>query len=145
MRRSKNFALTFCFVLAAFGQQQKPRVYINGTGTTDVRTKARVTGGQGWATGSAHSSIGSHDETMELAKDFTKQCPGVTVTLNQPDADYAVGLNHEAFHGVVHKNNQLMVANQKGDLILSNSSRAVSHSVNDACSAILSDWKEKAR
>ena len=121
--------------------EAKPRVFIAGTGNSDLRTKATVTGGQGWATGAAHSTFGAHDQTMELAKDFGKQCPGVTVTLNQADADYTVGLNHEAFHGVILKNNQLIVANQKGDLIMSNSTRAVSHSVNDACSAILSDWK----
>jgi hypothetical protein len=78
---------------------------------------------------------------MELAKDFSKQCPDVTVTLNTTEAQYTVSLNHEAFHGVLHKNNQLMVTNQKGDLLFSNSSRAVSHSVNDACQAILGDWK----
>jgi hypothetical protein len=123
------------------GQQPKPRVYISGTGDTDVRTKARAIGGENWASGTAHSTIGAHDQTMELAKDFGKQCPDVTVTLNGSDADYTVGMNHEAFHGVLHKNNQVMVANRRGDLVFSNETRSVSHSVNDACAAILSDWK----
>lgn len=130
---------------SVFGQQGKPRAYIEGTGNVDVRTDAGVVGGSGWALGSAHSTVGAHNQTMELAKDFTKQCPEVTVTLNPTDADYKVAMNHEAFHGLIHKNNQIMVANRRGDLVFSNTSRAVSHSVNDSCAAILSDWKANGR
>jgi hypothetical protein len=130
---------------AALGQQAKPRVYINGTGNVDVQTNAGVVGGSGWAVGSSHSTVGAHNQTMELAKDFPKQCPDVTVTLNGADADYTVGMNHEAFHGLIHKNNQIMVANRRGDLVFSNTTRAVSHSVNDSCAAILTDWKANGR
>ena len=126
-------------------QQGKPRVYIEGTGNVDVRTEAGVVGGSGWALGSAHATVGAHNQTMELAKDFSKECPDVTVTLNSTDADYKVAMNHEAFHGLIHKNNQIMVANRRGDLVFSNTSRAVSHSVNDSCVAILSDWKANGR
>jgi hypothetical protein len=82
---------------------------------------------------------------MELAKDLSKQCPDVIVTLNAADADYTVGLNHEAFHGVIHKNNQVMVTNRRGDLLMSNTTRAVSHSTNDSCAAILADWKTNGK
>jgi|SRR6266436_2702169 len=132
-------------VPAALGQQAKPRVYIEGTGNLDVRTDAGAVGGSRWALGSAHSTVGAHNQTMELAKDFPKQCPNVTVTLNGSDADYSVGMNHEAFHGLIYKNNQIMVANRRGDLVFSNTTRAVSHSVNDSCSAILADWKANGR
>jgi hypothetical protein len=126
---------------ATIAQQNKPRVFINGSGSTDVRTNGSAVGGRFWAYGSSRSTISAHDQTMELAKDFTKQCPDVTVTLNATAADYTVGMNHEAFHGVVHKNDQVMVTNRVGDLVFSNATRAVSHSVNDSCSAIAADWK----
>ncbi len=129
----------------ALGQQGIPRVYINGTGNIDVRTNAGAVGGSGWAVGSSHSTVSAHNQTMELAKDFSKQCPDVTVTLNAADADYTVGLNHEAFHGLIHKNNQIMVTNRRGDLVFSNTARAVSHSANDSCAAILADWKANGR
>ena len=127
-------------IQAQTSQQAKPRVYVTGTGATVVRTSANARGSSGWASGSARSSISRHDETMELAKDFGKQCTDVVVTLNSSDADYTVSLNHEA-RGFLYKSNQLMVSSSKGDLLLSNDSRSVSHSVNDACTAILSNWK----
>jgi hypothetical protein len=130
---------------AAFGQQEKPRVYINGTGNVDVRTEGSAVGGGSWLVGSSHSTVGAHNQTMELAKDFSKQCPGVTVTLNATDADYTVGLNHEAFHGLIYKNNQVIVTNRRGDLLMSNTTRAVSHSTSDSCAAILTDWKANGR
>jgi hypothetical protein len=130
---------------AAFGQQERPRVYINGTGNVDVRTVGSAVGGRSWLFGSSHSTVGAHNQTMELAKDFSKQCPAVIVTLNATDADYTVGLNHEAFHGLIYKNNQVMVTNRRGDLLISNTTRAVSHSTNDSCAAILTDWKTNGR
>jgi hypothetical protein len=130
---------------AAFGQQDKPRVYINGTGNVDVRTDGSAVGGHSWLFGSSHSTVGAHNQTMELGKDFSKQCPSVIVTLNATDADYTVGLNHEAFHGVIYKNNQVMVTNRRGDLLMSNTTRAVSHSTTDSCTAILNDWKTNGR
>jgi hypothetical protein len=126
-------------------QQGKLRLYINGTGNTDIRTEGSVVGGYGWGVGSAHSTVGAHNQTMELAKDFTKECPDVTVTLSSADADYTVDMNHEAFHGLIHKNNQIMVTNRRGDLVFSNATRAVSHSVNDACAALHADWNKNGR
>lgn len=126
-------------------QEDKPRVYISGTGNIDVRTDGSAVGGPHWAVGSSHSTVGAHDQTMELAQHFTQECPTVTVTLNSGSADYTVALNHEAFHGVIFKNNQIMVTNRRGDLVMSNKTRAVSHSVKDSCSAILADWKANGR
>lgn len=128
-----------------FGQQEKPRVYISGTGNVDVRTDGGAVGGRSWLVGSSHSTVSSHNQTMELAKDFSKQCPGVIVTLNATDADYTVGLNHEAFHGLIFKNNQVMVTNRRGDLLMANATRTVSHSTDDSCAAILTDWKANGR
>jgi hypothetical protein len=130
---------------AVFGQQEKPRVFIKGTGTVDVRTDGAAVGGGPWIAGASQTTVGSHNQTMELAKDFSKQCAGVIVTLNPTDADYAVELNHEAFHGLIFKNNQVMVTNRRGDLLTAQASHTVARSTNDSCAAILADWKANGR
>jgi hypothetical protein len=130
---------------AAFGQQEKPRVYISGTGNVDVRTDSSAAQGSSLEAGATPSTVDAHNRAMGLAKDFAKQCPGVIVTLNATDADYTVGLNHEAFHGLIFKNNQVMVTNRRGDLLMANATRTVSHSTNDSCAAILADWKANGR
>ncbi len=130
---------------AAFAQQDKPRVYINGTGNTDVRMDASAAGGSTWVAGSSPLTESAHNRAMELAKDFSKQCPGAIVTLNATDADYTVGLNHEASRALIFKNNQVTVTNRRGDILTSNTSRAVSHSTDDSCAAILADWKANGK
>jgi hypothetical protein len=130
---------------AAFAQQEKPRVYVNGTGNTDVRMDASAAGGSTWVAGSSPLTEAAHNQAMELAKDFSKQCPTLIVTVNVTDADYTVGLNREASHALIFKNNQVTVTNRRGDILASNTSRAASHSTNDSCAAILADWKANGR
>ena len=130
---------------AAFAQQEKPRVYINGTGNTDVRMDASAAGGSTWVAGSSPLTVSDHNRAMELAKDFSKQCPGAIVTLNVADADFTVGLNHEASHALIFKNNQVTATNRRGDILTSNTSRVVSQSTNDSCAAILADWKANGK
>ena len=130
---------------SALAQQEKPRVYINGTGNTDVRTDASAAGGSAWVAGSSPLTEGAHNRAMELAKDFSKQCPGAIVTVNVTDADYTVGLNHEASHALIFKNNQVTVTNRRGDILTTNTSHAVSKSTNDSCAAILTDWKANGK
>lgn len=130
---------------AAFAQQEKPRVYINGTGNTDVRMDASAAGGSTWVAGSSPLTEDVHNRAIELAKDFSKQCPGAIVTVNVTDADYTVGLNHETSRALIFKNNQVTVTNRRGDILTSNTSRSVSHSTNDSCAAILADWKANGK
>jgi hypothetical protein len=147
MVRVKSLLLAGALTIgtAAYGQQEKPRVYINGTGNVDVQTDVSAAGGRSLMAGASQSTASAHNQAMELAKDFSKQCPGATVTLNAVDADYAVGLNRETSHGLIFKNNQVMVTNRRGDLLASGTTRAVSHSTTDSCAAILSDWKTNGR
>jgi hypothetical protein len=130
---------------AVFGQQEKPRVYINGTGNVDVRMDGSAAGGSSLLVGATHSTVAAHNQTLELAKDFQKQCPAVIVTLNPADADYRVELDHDAFRGLNYKNNQVMVTNRRGDLLMANATHAVSRSANDSCAAILTDWKTNGK
>ena len=75
--RAKSLLLAGALIIgpAVFGQQEKPRVYINGTGNVDVRTDGSAVGGHSWLVGSSHSTVGAHDQTMELAKDFSNSAP----------------------------------------------------------------------
>ena len=57
----------------------------------------------------------ARSQSMEMSKDFEKNCPGVRVTINQSVADYTVLLNHIE-HGFV-RDNQIQIANKDGDLI----------------------------
>ena len=147
MVRIKSLLLAGALTIgsAAFAQQEKPRVYINGTGSTDVRMDASAAGGSAWVAGSSPLTEAAHNQAMELSKEFSKQCPGAIVTLNATDADYTLGLNHEASHALIFKNNQVTVTNRRGDILTSNTSRAVSHSANDSCAAVLADWKANGK
>jgi hypothetical protein len=130
---------------AVFGQQEKPRVFIRGTGTVDIRTDSVSTGDNSSIAGASQTTESSHNQTLELAKDFSKQCPGAIVTLNATDADYTVEPSHDALHGLIHKNNQLMVANRRGDLLTSQANHAAALSTNDSCAAILADWRTNGK
>jgi hypothetical protein len=126
--------------------QDKPRVFMAGHGTENGMTHGSAGGskvGHGWfATGRSDSIVDSHDESMELAKDFSKNCTGVQVTVNQDAADYVTSLNREskAKKGILSKNDQIMVSNKAGDVLLSSTVRSVSTAAKDACNIILSDF-----
>src|SRR5258705_5318676 len=80
--------------------QDKPRVFMAGRGTTNGMTRGAVggnrSGGAWWAGGRSDSIVDSHDESMELAKDFASTCPGAQVTVNPEAADYVTSLNRES-------------------------------------------------
>jgi hypothetical protein len=127
--------------------QEKPRLYVEGTGTTDVRTKASAsaTGGSGWAIahGSSHSAISAHDETVELMKTFQQRCPGVTLTVDGDAAEYAIRGNHESnMKGLLHKRDQIAVVRYTGDVVYAGNTRSVGSAVKDACAAVVADWKQ---
>jgi hypothetical protein len=126
--------------------QDKPRVFMSGKGTTNSMTNGTVGGsrvGGGWlASGRSDSIVDSHDESMELAKDFAGTCPGAQVTVNADAADYVTSLNREskAKKGIFSKNDQIMVSNKAGDVLLSSAVRTVAPAAKDACNLILADF-----
>jgi hypothetical protein len=126
---------------------EKPRVFISGKGSVDVNSDSASSGNRWFRARSSRSTIDSHDESMEMAKDFSKECPGVTVTVNQAIADYTVSLNRESKknRGLLRSNNQVMIVNRLGDMLHAGATHAVSSATKDACSTILADWKENGR
>jgi|HubBroStandDraft_1064217.scaffolds.fasta_scaffold55333_1 hypothetical protein len=82
------------------------------------------------------------DQSMEMSKDFEKDCPGVKVTINQGAADYTVLLNHIE-HGFA-RDNQIQIANKDGDLISkTKEGGSIRGDVKKACETILADWSRK--
>ena len=87
--------------LSLFGvAQDKPRVFMAGRGTINGMTRGsaggNVAGGGWWAAGRTDTIVDSHDESMELAKNFANNCTGAQVTINPDAADYVTSLNRES-------------------------------------------------
>lgn len=82
------------------------------------------------------------DQSMELAKDFERDCPDVRITLNQQAADYTVNLNHIE-HGFA-RDNQFQVADKNGDLLShTKEGGSIKNGAKKACAQILADWATK--
>jgi hypothetical protein len=135
----KSSILTFICLSGFALAQDKPRVFIQGKGSQDVTTSAGR-----W---SSRSTIDSHDESMEVAKDLQKNCAGVIVTVSQSNADYTVLLNRESKHnrGLLRTNSQIQVANRLGDMLGANATRTVGNASKNACQLILADWSQHGK
>jgi hypothetical protein len=82
------------------------------------------------------------DQSMEMSKDFEKDCPDVRISLNQSAADYTVSLNH--IEQGFSRDNQIQIANKDGDLISkTKEGGSINGNIKKACSLILSDWAKK--
>jgi hypothetical protein len=136
----------FAFALLS-DAQDKPRVFVQGKGSENVNSNGGGGGGRHWGTWGSKSTIDSHDESMEVTKDFQKDCPGVTVSINQANADYIVMMNRESKQnrGLLRSNSQIQVANKAGDVIGTNATRTVGNAAKDACNLIASDWQIHGR
>jgi hypothetical protein len=82
------------------------------------------------------------DQSMEMGKDFEKDCPGVRVTINQQMADYTVLLNHIEV-GLIARDNQMQVADKNGDLLETKEGGGIKGGVKKVCELILSDWAKQ--
>ena len=143
----KRLVLVVIFVSGLALAQDKPRVFVQGKGSEDVATNGSGVGGRHWGTWGSKSSIDSHDEGMEVTKDLQKNCSGVTVTLNQANADYTIMLNRESKHnrGLLRTNSQVQVANRAGDVLGTNATRTVGNASKDACQLIVADWSQHGK
>ncbi len=86
----------------------------------------------------------ARDQSMEMSKDFERNCPGVRISLNQTLADYTVALNHIEVGFV--RDNQFQIADKNGDLISkTKEGGSISGGVKKVCSILLSDWTSRPR
>lgn len=140
----KSLPLLFVLAIAiAASAQDKPRVFVQGKGSENVSSNGSGGGGHHWGTWGSKSTIDSHDESMEVTKDLQKNCDGVTLTINENNADYIVMMNRESKQnrGLLRTNSQIQVANKTGDVLGTNATRTVGNAAKDACSLILADWQ----
>jgi hypothetical protein len=89
----------------------------------------------------------TRDQSMEMAKDFQRDCPNVKVTIAQSAADYTVLLNHIEV-GLIVRDNQVQVADRNGDMLILHEgtgikSGSIRGSVRIACRMITEDWNTK--
>jgi hypothetical protein len=83
------------------------------------------------------------DQSMELSKDFERDCPDVRITLNQANADYTVSLNHIEV-GLIARDNQFQIADKNGDLLTrTKEGGSIKNGAKKACGQILADWAKK--
>jgi hypothetical protein len=127
--------------------QDKPRVFVQGKGSQNVSSNGSGGGGNHWGAWGSKSTIDAHDESMEVTKDLQKECPGVTVTVNDSNADYVIMMNRESKQnrGLLRSNSQVEVANKAGDILGSNATHTVGHAAKDACNLIMADWQAHGR
>jgi len=144
----KTSALLLLVAIAVSANaQDKPHVFVQGKGSENVSSNGSGGGGRHWGAWGAKSTIDSHDESMEVTKDFQKSCTGVTVTINQANADYIVMMNRESKQnrGLLRSNSQIQVANKAGDVLGTNATRTVGNAAKDACNMIVADWQAHGR
>jgi hypothetical protein len=85
----------------------------------------------------------ARDQSMEMSKDFERDCPDVKISILQQMADYTVILNHIEV-GMFIRDNQIQVANKDGDLISkTKEGGSIAGGVKKACEVILADWAKK--
>jgi len=136
------YLLVFAMAVSAYSQD-KPRVFVQGKGSENVSSNGSGGGGHHWGAWGSKSTIDSHDESMEVTKDLQKNCAGVTITINESNADYIVMMNRESKQnrGLLRTNSQIQVANKAGDVIGTNATHTVGNAAKDACNLIVSDWQ----
>jgi hypothetical protein len=82
------------------------------------------------------------DQSMEMSKDFEKNCPAVRISINPAMADYTVMLNH--IENDFSRDNQIQIADKTGDLISrTKEGGTINANVKKACSVIVADWARK--
>src|SRR5438105_3540904 len=146
MKSLATLLLVLTLLLGSWAQD-KPRVFVQGKGSENLVTSGSGGGGRHWGAWGSNSTLDSHDESMEVTKDLQKDCSGVTVTLNQSNADYTVMLNRESKHnrGLLRTNSQIQVADRAGDILGTSATRTVGNASKDACTLIVSDWQAHGR
>jgi hypothetical protein len=113
-------ALLFLVATLATAQDQ-PRVYVTASSK-----------GSNWNA--------RRDQSIEMTKDFQKQCPDVRVTTIAEKADYSVTLSHIE-HGFA-RDNQIEVSNRDGDVLETREKGSIKNNVKNACDLILGDWRK---
>lgn len=138
-----SLALGALFPLMASAEpktEKKPRVFVPESESWSIGGELGIPDfSEGWdITG------GAKPQTAEIVKTIHERCPKVVVTRKEEKADYVLVLQHEGGKVFVRKDNKYAVFNADGDAILSGSTRSLGNAVKEACTAILSDWRDSS-
>ena len=112
-----------------------------------------VTDSQSWEVGAAVGGSadgfggtgngGARPQTAEIIKTFGERCNQVVMNNKKEAADYVVVLDHEGGKSFVLRKNKVAVFDRRsGDLVVSQSTRSLGNSVQDACEAINKHWQD---
>lgn len=138
MKYLKVCVVCLTLIAAAFGQEASQSLVSSNT-SLSTNDKPRVYLS---ASSKGNQWNAARDQSMEMSKDFEKDCSGVRVTVNQTAADYTVLLNHIE-HGFA-RDNQIQIANKDGDLISrTKEGGSIRGNIKKACEDILADWSGK--
>jgi hypothetical protein len=138
----KRFAMVATLLAAASAWgAEKPRVFITDSKSWEISGSA---GGSSDGFG-ATTRGGVRPQTAEIIKTFNERCPQVVVNNRQEKADFIVLLDHEGGKDWFRRDNKVAVFNRGGDAIVSRSTRSLGNAVQDACNAMVSDWRSSAR
>jgi len=87
---------------------------------------------------------GADAVVVQGIKDFQKDCPSVTVTARQDNADYSVLVANDG-SGAGRKGRSAVVSTPKGDVVIATSARGLESAIKTACEAIGRDWNSKKK
>jgi hypothetical protein len=110
---TQRHTVLFVLAFATFAMaQDQPRVLLTSASK-----------GSNWSS--------TRDQTIELTKDFQKDCTQVRVTTLQEKADYTITLNHIE-HGFA-RDNQFLLSNKDGDVLYTKEGGSIDKNVKYAC------------
>lgn len=83
-----------------------------------------------------------HSQSLEMSKDFARDCPAAKVTVNESAADYVLALNH--VEAGFYRDNQLQASDRSGDVVAAPVKyESIAKGVKRSCDAIMADWAAK--
>lgn len=120
---------------------EKARIYVTDSHSWEVGNSG---GGVDGTFGTAGLG-GARPQTAEIIKTFGERCPDVLVNNIRQKADYIVVLDHEGGKSwMVHRNKIAVFQRVSGDSIVSKSTYSLGASVQEACTAIRTDWAKNS-
>lgn len=143
-------AIILFLTAAAFAQDNGQMVKVPAE-----KARVYVTDSQSWEVGSGGGGVdgtfgtagsgGARPQTAEIIKTFGERCPDVLINNIRQKADYIVTLEHEGGKSwIVHRNKVAVFQRVSGDSVVSKSTYSLGASVQEACTAIRTDWAKNS-
>ncbi len=132
MKSTVMFLVLSICCIAQDAPTAKSRVYVTDSNSWQVSGEFGASNGSG----AGYFSGGARPQTVEIIKTFGERCPGVTVSMDESEADYIVLFDRDGGKGYARKRDKIAVFEKGGDVLYSGSTRTVGSAVQDSCRAI---------